>query len=79
VIVVIPGRPSGATVQEMQPFNERGCHIVGHHLSLGVEGVEHGGEHKKHCLHLDHHGKVKHEGNPWPPVPSPEPIWWFSA
>ncbi len=58
-VVILPA--FGATVQEMQLLNERGCHIVDTTcpwVSKVWNTVE---KHKKHAITSIIHGKVKHE------------------
>jgi 4-hydroxy-3-methylbut-2-enyl diphosphate reductase len=58
-VVILPA--FGATVQEMQLLNERGCHIVDTTcpwVSKVWNAVE---KHKKHAITSIIHGKVKHE------------------
>ncbi|MEB3169652.1 MAG: 4-hydroxy-3-methylbut-2-enyl diphosphate reductase [Synechococcaceae cyanobacterium] len=58
-VVILPA--FGATVQEMQLLNERGCHIVDTTcpwVSKVWNSVE---KHKKHAFTSIIHGKVKHE------------------
>lgn len=58
-VVILPA--FGATVQEMQLLNERGCHIVDTTcpwVSKVWNTVE---KHKKHAITSVIHGKVKHE------------------
>ena len=74
-VVILPA--FGATVQEMQLLNERGCHIVDTTcpwVSKVWNTVE---KHKKHTFTSIIHGKVKHEEH-WPPAHLPAPIWWCS-
>ena len=57
-VVILPA--FGATVQEMQLLNERGCHIVDTTLPLGIKVWTTVEKHKQTVTSIIH-GKVKHE------------------